>query len=231
MEKRLQQVGDVERPQHYFLEPAHRCYFWGEYTPWEHTGGRKWDYSETNQLISNFKKSMDRQGKDDWWRKQAAIDRVSLAFAQFWKWQILHQRGVILVPLPPSKRADDPLHDDRMSKLVHGIRSASGIDLDVRELLVSDGSIPASHTAAQRPSPQQIYESLSIHPGEAAKAAPNLIYLFDDVLTSGAHFVASVRRLREIFPDQPIVGNFVARCTRPDPQVQPEALQGDAEAI
>jgi hypothetical protein len=43
--------------------------------------------------------------------------------------------------------------------------------------------------------------------------------------------VASVRRLRELFPDQPIVGNFVARCNRPDPQVQPDVLQGDTNAL
>ena len=78
MEKRLQQVGEVERPQHFFLEAAHRCYFWGEYTPWEHTEGKRWDYSETNRLIANFKKGMDRQGKDDWHHKVAAIDRISL---------------------------------------------------------------------------------------------------------------------------------------------------------
>jgi hypothetical protein len=96
-------------------------------------------------------------------------------------------------------------------------------------MLVSDGSIPASHTAAQRPSPQRIYESLSIDAGEAAKPAPNLVYLFDDVLTSGAHFVASMRRLREVFTDQPIIGNFVARCTRPEPQTQTELLQGDVQ--
>ncbi|BEP62328.1 hypothetical protein GmRootV213_28820 [Variovorax sp. V213] len=216
MQKRLQQVGDVERPQHYFLEPDHRCYFWGEYTPWEHTGGRKWNFSETNQLIANFKKPMDRRGKDDWWRKQAAIDRTSQAFAGLWKWQLLHERGAVLIPVPPSKRAGDPLHDDRMSRMLQGIRAITKIDLDIRDLLVSDGSIPASHTSAQRPSPQRIYESLSFDAHEREKAAPNIIYLFDDVLTSGAHFVSCLRRLRELYSEQPIVGNFVARCGRPN---------------
>src|SRR5437899_3163652 len=122
MEKRLHQVGEVERPQHYFLEPEHRCYFWGEYTPWEHTGGRRWDFSETNRLIANFKKPMDRQGKDDWRHKQEAIDRISQAFSAFWKWSVLHQRGVMLVPIPPSKHADDPLHDDRVARVLDGIR-------------------------------------------------------------------------------------------------------------
>lgn len=56
MQQRLQLVGEIERPQHYFLEGDHRCYFWGEYTPWEYTEGKRWDYSDTNRLIANFKK-------------------------------------------------------------------------------------------------------------------------------------------------------------------------------
>lgn len=226
MQQRLQLVGEIERPQHYFLEGEHRCYFWGEYTPWEYTEGKRWDYSETNRLIANFKKSMDRQGKDDWHHKQEAIETIGRRFAGFWKWQALHERGVALVPVPSSRRADDPLHDDRMARMLRVVRGATGIDLDLRELLVSDGSIPASHTAAKRPSPQKIYDSLSLSTAEAAKPAPNFLYLFDDVLTSGAHFVACLRRLRELYPKQPIIGNFVARSSRLEKlaQFSPEAV-------
>ncbi|TWO71524.1 hypothetical protein FN976_11460 [Caenimonas sedimenti] len=87
---------------------------------------------------------------------------------------------------------------------------AADVDLDVRELLVFDGHIPASHTAAQPPSPQRTYESLAVDPVEEAKSAPNLVYLFDDVLKSGANLLAAMRRLREVFPNQPIIGNFDA---------------------
>lgn len=220
MQQRLQLVGEIERPQHYFLEGEHRCYFWGEYTPWEYTEGKRWNYSETNQLIANFKKGMDRQGKEDWHHKQEAIENIGRRFARFWKWQALHERGAILVPVPPSRRVDDPLHDDRMMQMLRVLHGSAGIDLDLRELLVSDGSIPTSHTAAQRPSPQRIYESLSLDVAESAKPAPNLIYLFDDVLTSGSHFVACLRRLRELYPEQPVIGNFIARCARPEKVVQ-----------
>lgn len=220
MQQRLQLVGDIERPQHYFLEKDHRCYFWGEYTPWEYTEGKRWDYSDTNRLIANFKKGMDRQGKEDWHHKQEAIQTIGRRFARFWKWQALHERGVILVPVPPSRRVGDPLYDNRITEMLRVVRGASGVDLDVRELLVSNGSIPASHTASHRPSPQQIYDSLSLSPVEAAMPIPNIIYLFDDVLTTGAHFVACLRRLRELYPEQPIIGNFVARCARPEQLAQ-----------
>jgi hypothetical protein len=125
----------------------------------------------------------------------------------------------MLIPIPPTKHADDPLHDDRVARDLDGIRTATKVDLDIRKLLVSDGSIPASHTAAQRPSPQRIYDSLSFDAMEREKPAPNIIYVFDDVLTSGAHFVACLRRLRELYPTQPIVGNFVARCLRPQQEL------------
>jgi len=55
MPPRLTVIGDLERPDHRYLPPDAQ-YFWGEYTPYEHTQGKRWDYSPTNRLIANFKK-------------------------------------------------------------------------------------------------------------------------------------------------------------------------------
>ncbi len=62
MPSRLTIVGPHERPDHFHLPEPAKCYFWGEYTPYEHTEGKKWNFSPTNQLISNLKKKMDRAG-------------------------------------------------------------------------------------------------------------------------------------------------------------------------
>jgi predicted amidophosphoribosyltransferase len=40
---------------------------------------------------------------------------------------------------------------------------------------------------------------------------PNIIALFDDVLTTGAHFVAARNVLRSRFPQAQIIGFFIAR--------------------
>lgn len=65
MPKRLTLIGPDERSDHFHLPADADCYFWGEYTPYEHTDGKKWNYPATNQLISTFKKKMDRAGEFD----------------------------------------------------------------------------------------------------------------------------------------------------------------------
>lgn len=214
MRQRLQLIGGVERHQHYYLRPEHRCYFWGEYTPWEYTKGLKWDYSETNRLIADFKAPLAKENSTDWVRKRAAIDTVSSAFASFWKWSALAPQA-LLVPVPPSRPRTDPSFDDRMTQVLHQIRIKTAANLDIRELIVSDGSIPTSHTAEKRPKLDAIVGSLSLDSPPAT--APKFIFLFDDVLTTGAHFVACSELLKKRFPDAGIVGNFIARCARPDP--------------
>jgi len=118
MPQRLTSVGDLERQDHYYLPADAQCYFWGEYTPYDHTDGKKWDFSPTNRLISNFKKKMDRAGRPDWRYKQEAIQQIARNFSKFWKWpeiQVSHQ--VALIPIPPSKRESDPMFDPRMMRI------------------------------------------------------------------------------------------------------------------
>lgn len=43
------------------------------------------------------------------------------------------------------------------------------------------------------------------------------IVLFDDVLTSGKHYKVAKTRIRELFPDDPLLGVFVARSIHPSP--------------
>lgn len=214
MRQRLQLIGGVERHQHFYLRPEHKCYFWGEYTPWEFTKGMKWDFSETNRLVADFKAPPSGPGSEDWKRKVEAIERISTAFAGFWKWSALASQAV-LVPMPPSRAFTDPQYDDRITRMLLRLRDLTKVDLDVRELIVSDGSLPTSHTAERRPKLEQLLESLSIP--VVPTISPKYIYLFDDVLTTGAHFVACSTLLKQSFPEAAVIGNFVARCARPDP--------------
>ena len=70
MPPRLTVVGDLERPDHSHLPAEAVCYCWGEYTPSKHIDGPAWNYSATNQLVSNFKKKLDRQHQ----QRQAEFD-------------------------------------------------------------------------------------------------------------------------------------------------------------
>ncbi|QXP89654.1 hypothetical protein [Methylococcus capsulatus] len=48
-------------------------------------------------------------------------------------------------------------------------------------------------------------------PGHGIEPPPKVIGLFDDVLTTGAHFKATQSMLQETFPGVRVIGLFIAR--------------------
>lgn len=212
MPPRLTVVGALERPDHHYLPADAECYFWGEYTPYRHTQGRAWDFSPTNQLISNFKKKLDRRHLPEWRYKQDAINIISDAFTMMWDWPALQAARIALVPMPPSRARTDPLFDDRMTQVLAAVRERTGVPLDIRDCLSFSGAFAASHESEDRPTPEQLYQDLELDTATASVAEqPNAVFLFDDMLTTGAHFVAACRCLREQFGEIQVVGHFVCR--------------------
>jgi predicted amidophosphoribosyltransferase len=186
---RLTKVDDLTRPDHFYLTAADDCYFLGEYTARQGYG-----FSSTNQLIFNFTKKMDRRGLT------AAAFRDSLADRA--------RQDLTFVPVPPSKAKGDPLYDDRLLQMLRGIWP--GQPADIRELVLQSVSTDAVHDQDQRPSPSDlearyILDQTLLHP------AAGIIAVVDDVVTTGAHFVAVRNKLREAFPATNIVSLFIAR--------------------
>lgn len=216
MPQRLTEVGAHERPDHYHLPATAKCFFWGEYTPYEHTNGKKWNFSATNHLLSNFKKKKGQPGSQ---YKGPATQQIAHAFAQFWKWQNLHEKHkVALIPMPPSKARTDAAFDPRMLDVLNGIAAKVGTPLDIRDCLSFSGKYAASHESAARPTPDDLCTELSFDKGAGKPhQQPGLIFLFDDMLTTGAHYLAASRKLAEAFPGVHVVGNFVSRRIVPNP--------------
>lgn len=219
MPSRLTEIGAHERPDHFHLPDDAKCYFWGEYTPWEHTGGKKWNFSATNKLVNNFKKKLDRKGQSDWQYKNQATQQIASSFSQFWKWQNLHaNHRVALIPVPPSKARPDPLYDGRMLDVLNGIESRVKLGLDIRDCLAFSGKYAASHESAARPTPDDLFAELSFDAAAGRPAQPpGVIFLFDDMLTTGAHHVAVTRLLADVFPGVQVIGNYVSRRVLPNP--------------
>lgn len=205
---RLTKITEIQIGDHYYLNDSHKCFYWGEYTPYKGA-----TYSSTNQLIMNLKKKMERRGKPDWHYKADAIEKVARQFSRVWNWvDVKSKFSLAIVPMPSSKSKDDPQYDDRMMQVLNRMRVLTNVPLDIRDCLSFDGSCPPSHGTSERPSVERLYGSMSFNNyAYVEQEQPNLIFLFDDVLTSGAHFVAASRVLNENYPGVPIVGNFVAR--------------------
>ena len=162
---------------------------------------------------------MDRQGQADWKYKRAAINDVAIGFSEFWKWRSLHEENrVALVPVPPSRARTDPMFDPRMLELLKAIANRTKINLDIRDCLTFSGKFGASHETDERPTPDELYEELAFSAAAGRPdEKPGVIFVFDDMLTTGAHFVATTRKLAEAFPGVPVIGNFIARRVIPNP--------------
>jgi len=100
----LTKIDQLTRSDHHYLTAEDECYFLGEYT-----ARKGFDYSDTNQLILNLKKSMDRKGRPEWPHKGAAIRTAStsLANALLPSWL----QNYVFVPIPPSKAKGDGAYD------------------------------------------------------------------------------------------------------------------------
>jgi hypothetical protein len=201
---RLTRIDELYRGQHFFLRADDECFFLDEYTP-----GAGYAHSATNDLISNFKKTMDRQDSPEWHHKRQAILAAAALLARALTREWLE--GATLVPVPPSAARGDALYDPRMSEALQELSRAAGLPLDVRELLVqSQSTRSSSRSGATRLSLDEIRAVYRIDESRTAPP-PCRIALFDDLLTSGAHFRVAKDLLQHRFPAAPVTGIFLAR--------------------
>jgi hypothetical protein len=202
--KLLSKIDGLTRGDHFYLAEDDECYFFGDYT----TGA---GYSgPTNDLIINFKKQVDRKGRPEWRYKGLAIESASEAFSKALNEKFLLR--ATLVPMPPSKGKTDPLYDDRLLQMLRGIDSDE--DLDIRELIVQDGTRAGGAHGGERIGPQRLAEMYAINEPIAAPV-PKAIGLFDDTLVTGASFKAAQSVLAARYPGVKIYGFFLARRVLP----------------
>lgn len=202
MNFKLTKIDELLLPDHYYLDRDDQCLFLGEYT-----ARQRANYSETNRLIINLKKSVDRQGRDEYKYKLSAINDVAGYLAN-----IIKTNNWTIVPVPPSKSKNDPLYDDRLVQILEKAKSLNNL-IDYRELVVQYGSYQAAHLSnSNRPRPDELVARYRID--QALMGDLRDIIIFDDVLTAGSHFAAMRQFIAQHVPDKKIVGLFVARTTR-----------------
>ena len=109
--------------------------------------------------------------------------------------------------------ADDPKRGERLTASAAGIEldySKNRITDETLELLFQLASTVAAHDQENRPTPEQIQANYAIDQA-ICEPVPQVIGLFDDVLTTGAHFRAASTALQQSFSGVKIVGLFIAR--------------------
>lgn len=190
-------VDELQRDDHHFIEDGDDCVFLGEY---QAGAGYK---GETNSLILNLKKKPTAPHQN---YKNDDIKRCSKLIGGLGPDWLKTQT---FVPIPPSKAKDHAEYDDRLMRILQGV---PGDCMDVRELVLQKVSTTPSHhqTSGRRPSIQELLDNYVIDTA-VLDPPPSSIVIFDDVLTTGRHFKAMEQKIREVFPETPIIGMFIAR--------------------
>ena len=201
-ELRLTAIDESNIGLHARLTAEDKCYFLFEYT-----SGQGYDFSATNNLVSNLKKKPGTKGG---YYKDQAIGSCAAFLRRTLNADWL--AGATLVPVPPSKAVGHPEHDNRMERICRSI--APG--LDVRPIIRQTQSTVAAHEAGAGDR-LTVEDLLAIYAVDEALAnpAPSHIGVFDDVLTAGTHYRAMEIALRSRFPGAQIFGIFIARRVFP----------------
>jgi hypothetical protein len=198
---RLMRIDDLTRRDHYYIGAGDACYYFGEYTSRKGTA-----YSIASSLVHDLLELRDPAIPKQEFRKDRALSRVAQ-----WIGGVFDPQSLPLatfVPLPQSGSGILTDNDDRMLRILK--RSAEGLDIRRMLELVKGGAL--LDVGSVRSGPDVLYESMRVVL-PLTDPKPHAIFLVDDVLTTGANFVAAKRRLAQVLPDVPVYGLFVARKT------------------
>ena len=177
------------------------CYYLANYT-----SQKGYSYSEANSIISNLKKKPSTSGNPGYKYKKEAIIKVAEALRKLFEQEFID--SVTFVPIPPSKNKAHEDYDDRMLRII--TIATRNRNADIRELVECINSKEASHESAIRPSIPELKRNLQII-DEHCDDLRGTVVLIDDVLTTGAHFIAVKEVLKSRFPELHVIGIFICR--------------------
>ena len=202
----LREIGDYERGDHTYLSVDDVCVYFGEYTPTGTSGKPAYSLSRANDIVSNLKKSPLTKGTSQWTHKQRTIKSLGKLIRRNLEGNDL--QSLTFIPAPPSKAKNDPEYDPRM---LH-VAKAIGNDVDARPILET----ALSRTPASLSDNSRFVDSIKANSRidqsqvELRPVSKTIIFI-DDMITTGATFVACKSLLEEHFEDVEIYGLFIVR--------------------
>lgn len=205
---KLQKIDELILRDHHHLTESDNCFFFAEYT-----SRKKYDFSKTNQLIFNLKKSPEKKNTKEWEYKNKAIQTCGKLLSNVFSNKDISKYG--FVPIPPSKNKTDPFFDNRLVEILE-FANEQELTLNkfkILELILQESSIPSFHTIKNngpRPDPSWLMPHYKIDRNKL-NFKPEKFIIFDDLITTGCHFKAISMMLNAVYPDIEIVGVFIAR--------------------
>lgn len=190
------QMDEIIKEDHYYLDEDDNCIFFGEYFPSENPHCRT---HPINSLINNIKKCLSKKNEPHYKYKSIAISKIGITLKR-WAWS-----EYLVIPVPPSKLKNDPLYDDRLTRIL----DIAGIHYE--ELVELKESREAAHESKSgRPTPDEHMKLLSINKDFITNNDKKIL-IFDDVITTGSQYKAIKNLILNIKPESQVFGFFIAR--------------------
>jgi hypothetical protein len=183
-----------------FLSADDECYYGCDYT-----SGGGFQASDCNSRIMNLKKEAIHKGKQAWRYKERAAAELAAELAG------LLPPSAFFTFIPTSKCKSDPAYDGRWDMVWQQLQ-AMRADLNLLELFVVKQSVPSAHSGNRAGAVEAIEWS-----GTSLTMVPREIWLIDDVVTEGRHFLHCKQLINAVMPTAKVIGAFWGRTIDPSP--------------
>ena len=187
---------------HHYIRDADYCLYRREYV-----SGYGYQGGPTNQLVLNFKKSPSKKGTPEWRYRKQAIMSFKTEIEKLFKMDL----RISITAIPSSKHSSHLEYDNRFEDLFNELLK-SRPNLNTEWPIEIKQTSHASHTEGTR-NPEHIKRN---YVWRGFEKKPKTLCVFDDVLTSGAHFRAVSDFLRKNGYKGRIIGIFWSRTTFPE---------------
>ena len=182
MTYRWQLVTDMSASNHRCLEPSDICVYYR--VKEKHVYG---SFTETNSIVTNFKKkpSICRSNQRMTEYKEDGVRTITKDVLSLFSRK--RSGRFLLVPAITSKACDDVEYDNRLVRVCRAVSDKLD-NVDCLDLLSVNESIASAHAGGSR-SIDFIRSKIVVSPGYDL-GGYDYVFIFDDVLTTGAHFKA-----------------------------------------
>jgi hypothetical protein len=199
---RLQKIDEMVMPRHKYLVRTDSCYYLMDYPPYN-----KYGRTPNTCKIMDFKIKADRKGTPEWERKKNIITEIAKTFIKAYPFK---DKDTVLVPMPPSKKKDDPDYDDRIVSFLNQF-CAETPKAYLKEIISVKESMEASHLSDDRKSPDELLEYLVLDTTFSLDGKD--VIIVDDVIRHGAHYKACEKLILSKFKPTLITGMFIGSTT------------------
>ncbi len=156
-----------------------------------------------NSLVYNYKKDISFKNEKSWYYKTQAINHFANIICRL-PFSDIDNR--LLLSAPTSKCRNSELFDSRNDDVITLVHRKIGIPISFNLDAIEDSSPTHSQSGYRNPSYFKDLFSFIPFVNE-----PKIVYIVDDVITSGSHFVVWRDLIKNAHPSVKVRGLYLAR--------------------